>query len=326
MRGRGRSLQACGSLPSAARVIPSVPVTRSALPAAQSSASTRAGALGVLLAVGIALLVFGPPRLPLIERPQSPARRADPRPQAWPASMAAIGDSITQAVNLGYGDGDAGAFHSWATGRDSSDPVVSHYERILAIDPSIADAAYNNSISGARMVDAPRQAQVAVAQGVDYVTFLMGANDACASTRFGMTSVRSFRRDFERAIRTLVGGLPDAVVYVVSIPDVYRLWEVMRDDDRARESWRAFGTCGVLLSERSDDSARLRVRARVQDFNAVLEEVCAAHEGCFYDGGAVFDYRFTAEDVSPVDFFHPSVTGQKHLAEVSWAHSPLAQG
>jgi lysophospholipase L1-like esterase len=246
------------------------------------------------------------------------------RPDRLPVAMAAIGDSITQAANLGYGEQGAATRHSWATGRDGDDAVVSHVERLAAAADPTPVVAYNNSVSGARMERAPRQARAAVSQGVDYVTVLMGANDACARTTSAMTSVRSFRRGLRRAIETLMSGLPDATVYVVSIPDVHRLWEVLRDNPRAREAWRVLGTCPALLSEVSDERDRLRVRARVADYNEVLEEVCRAHERCHHDGGAVFRYRFGPEDVSRLDFFHPSITGQSRLAEVSWRHGPWA--
>jgi lysophospholipase L1-like esterase len=275
--------------------------------------------LGLAAVLGISVVMSrfsGSIRRPEAQRAGAPE---------WPRSMAAMGDSITQAANVGYGDGDAGFFHSWATGRDRADPVISHYERILAADPSIAEAVHNDSVSGARMGDAPRQARRAVSQRVDYVTFLMGANDACTSSRWSMTSVRSFRRDFRRSIDTLVRGLPAALIYVVSIPDVYQLWKVLRDSPQARDAWAFFGTCGSLLSQRNDESDRLKVRRRVEDFNAVLDEVCAQYRQCFYDGGAVFSYRFGPEDVSAVDFFHPSITGQKHLAEVSWQHGPFSE-
>jgi len=174
------------------------------------------------------------------------------------------------------------------------------------------------------MKDAPRQARTAVSQHVEYVTFLMGGNDVCASSRRSMTSVRSFRRHFERTIHILVGGLHDPLIYVVSIPDVYRLWEVLRPNAAAREIWQAFGTCRALLGERSSERDRLTVRRRVEEYNEVLQEVCSAHEACHYDGGAVFRYPFEAEDVSPLDFFHPSITGQQRLAEITWEHGPFA--
>jgi lysophospholipase L1-like esterase len=274
-------------------------------------------ALAVVLIVGIAVAVG---------LWRDGARRPAPGAESerLPAAMAAIGDSITQAANLGYGGHDAAALHSWATGRDTGDAVISHLERLSAAEGREDLLAYNNSVSGARMQDAPRQARVAVSQRVGYVTFLMGANDACAPTRSAMTSVRSFRRDLRRAIATLMNGLPDATVYVVSIPDVHWLWEILSDDPRARETWRTLGTCRVLLGDHNDERDRLRVRARVTDYNEALEEVCSAYERCYYDGGAVFRYRFGPEDVSPLDFFHPSITGQSRLADVSWKHGPWA--
>jgi lysophospholipase L1-like esterase len=260
------------------------------------------------------------------ERPsRSPPVASDAADVGVPRSIAAIGDSITQAVNVGYGSGDGALMHSWATGRDTSDPVVSHLERLSGAGGSSDVVAYNNSLSGARMIDAPRQAALTVSQGAQYITFLMGANDACTSSRFTMTSVRLFTRSFRRAIAILMTGLPDALVYVVSIPDVHRLWEVLRPNPQAHEAWRVFGTCGALLAEQRGEDDRLRVRDRVRRFNDVLKEVCESHERCLYDGGAVFRYRFTAEDVSTLDFFHPSILGQSHLADVTWRHGPFAQ-
>jgi lysophospholipase L1-like esterase len=78
-----------------------------------------------------------------------------------------------------------------------------------------------------------------------------------------------------------------------------------------------------MLSDPDDDSAaaarrRAAVRERVQEYNAVLAEVCAADALCRYDGGAVFDYRFTADHLSAWDWFHPSREGQAALAELAY--------
>ena len=50
----------------------------------------------------------------------------------------------------------------------------------------------------------------------------------------------------------------------------------------------------------------------------MLSEVCAQHSFCRYDGGAVFAYSFSKQDVSKLDYFHPSLSGQADLAEVTW--------
>ena len=36
------------------------------------------------------------------------------------------------------------------------------------------------------------------------------------------------------------------------------------------------------------------------------------------DGGAVFGYPFTLDQLSTIEHFHPNVTGQAVLAEVTW--------
>jgi hypothetical protein len=139
-----------------------------------------------------------------------------------------------------------------------------------------------------------------------------------------MTPVSRFRRQYEQAIKTLIRGLPEATIYVVSIPDVYRLWEILHTDAAATQSWRAFRTCQSLLAESNDEDDRQVVRRRVIEFNQVLEDVCVRYGSCRWVGGEVFRYAFDRADVSPLDYFHPSAEGQSRLAEVTWRHGPLA--
>jgi hypothetical protein len=112
----------------------------------------------------------------------------------------------------------------------------------------------------------------------------------------------------------------------VSIPNVYRMWFVLRDNPLARTAWRTFDICQSLLEDpRStdpDDVARRRaVRGRNIAFNQVLDEVCALYIHCRFDEGAVFNDPFTSDDVSNRDYFHPSIRGQTRLAQVTWSAS-----
>src|SRR5918995_3480292 len=136
-----------------------------------------------------------------------PAAAAPP----LPGSVAAIGDSITQAYDVccWYGNHPA---NSWSTGGAGWDGVTSHYERIRAGRPGVV--AYNDAVSGARMSDAPAQASRAVGQGARYVTILMGANDLCTSSAATMTSVETFRSQVRQAVATLRTGAPNALVFV----------------------------------------------------------------------------------------------------------------
>lgn len=241
---------------------------------------------------------------------------------AYPSSMASTGDSITRAFNTGAVPFTDAPSNSWSTG--SNGPVQSHYSRILYDHPPISSHVYNYAVTGAKMVGLNAQAQNAVAQGVEYVTILMGANDACTSTEAEMTSVAAYRTQFQAALNTLTAGLPNARVYVLSVPDIYNLWYVLRDNASARFAWNFYGICQSMLTnpqsnEPPDVERRNRVRQRVVDYNTQLAEVCATSIHCRFDGNATFNTPFEASDVSTRDYFHPALQGQAKLAAVSYA-------
>ena len=249
----------------------------------------------------------------------APASRADSPP--LPHSMAAIGDSISQAVDVccWYGNHPA---NSWSTGSSSFDGVASHYERIRSLTGAISGRAYNDSVSGARMSDAPGQAARAVSQGAQYVTILMGANDVCTSSPSTMTSVDAFRQQYQQTLATLDAGLPrNAHIFVASIPDIYRLRQIYYTDATAELVWAAAGICQSMLSPFRTETQRLAVRQRNIDFNTVLAQECAKYARCKFDGNAVFDYQFSRSQVSRLDYFHPSLAGQATLASITWSRS-----
>lgn len=237
----------------------------------------------------------------------------------FPGVVAAIGDSITEAANPNRDElGLSNPEHSWATGDDPADGVESHYERILEEDPDAE--AHNVAVSGATMSDAPDQADEAVAAGADYVTVLMGGNDVCASSVDAMTAVDDYEASFRKAMDRLVDGLPEARVYVLSVPDVLRLRELFGDSQAARLVWRSFGICRAVLGDDAGEDERAAARERNVAYNGVLGRVCGSYEGCRYDEGAVFETTFERGDVSSADFFHPSLEGQAKLAEVAWEY------
>lgn len=238
------------------------------------------------------------------------------------ASIASTGDSITRGYNTGtfpYTDNPSA---SWSTGTNST--VVSHYTRLLALNSAIAGHVYNDAKSGAKMADLNGQMTTVVGQKPDYVTVLMGANDVCTSSESTMTSVDAFRASFTKAMQTVTAGSPDSLVYVASIPNVYQLWSVLKGSSAARMTWALFRVCPSMLANptstrQADVDRRARVLQREVAFNNVLAEVCATFEHCRFDGLAVFKTAFVASDITTRDYFHPSLSGQKKLAAVSWS-------
>jgi lysophospholipase L1-like esterase len=238
-----------------------------------------------------------------------------------PNSIASIGDSITRAFDVccWYGDHPA---QSWSTGGGAFDGITSHYERILALKPTIYGHNYNDAKTGAKMRDAAGQAQAAVAQGARYVTVLIGANDLCTSTTASMTTVADFEAQFSTAMQVLAAGLPtDAHVFVSSIPDIHQLWVLFHSNLAAELVWSAAGICQSMLSPNNTDADRQAVADREYAFNQVLANVCSHYTFCRFDGNATFNYTFSTSDVSGLDYFHPSRSGQAKLASLTWQNS-----
>ncbi|MBC6460430.1 SGNH/GDSL hydrolase family protein [Actinomadura sp. HBU206391] len=232
--------------------------------------------------------------------------------------MAALGDSITRGFNACGWYVDCTS-RSWSGGSDTG--VGSHYLRLRALNGSLV--AYNDAASGARIDALAGQAASAVSQRADYVTILIGANDACTSSESTMTSVADFETRLRAAMNTLRQGAPNAQIFVASIPDVKRLWQVGKDDFAARTAWSLFGICQSLLANPTSTAAadvarRDRVRGRVVSFNGVLAAVCAENPTCRFDGNAVFSYPFQLSQVSGWDYFHPNAAGQTVLASETY--------
>lgn len=236
-----------------------------------------------------------------------------------PSSISALGDSITRGFNADgfYVDWPS---RSWSTG--STEAVGSHYRRLLARNPAIEGNQLNAARTGATVSELPGQAAAAASFGADYVTILVGANDACAASEGEMTSVSAFRAQLDSAMGVLDEGVPDARVLMVSIPDIYRLWSVGKGSWSARTAWDTYDICQSMLAHPAstapeDEERRARVRQRVVEYNAALAAECAEHASCRYDGGAVFAYPFELSQLSTWDYFHPNKTGQAVLAEES---------
>ncbi|MEV6947643.1 SGNH/GDSL hydrolase family protein [Streptomyces sp. NPDC051172] len=248
------------------------------------------------------------------------AHRAKPAP-AWdvsPRSIAAVGDSITRGFDACTVLSDCPEV-SWATG--SSAKVDSLAVRLLG-KAQAAERSWNYAVTGARMADLPGQMAQAVTRRPQLVTVMVGANDACRVSTAAMTSVESFRADFEDALSTLRKALPRTQVYVASVPNLKRLWSEGRTNPMGKQVWK-LGICPSMLGDADalDSAATQRrdtVQKRVEAYNTVLKEVCAKDRRCRFDGGAVYDYRFGTAQLSQWDWFHPSVNGQARLAEIAY--------
>lgn len=258
---------------------------------------------------------------------KDPGAIADPGPsrsasagtgRGLPSSMVALGDSIS----VGFGacvSLTPCPRNSWTTG----DGVNSHYRRIVEANPAMRGHARNVAVPRATSADLADQARAAVGSPADYVTVLIGGNDACHGQIGDMTPVRTFRSNVDSAFSVLRKGLPKARVLVVSIPDVYGVWEAGHTSALAVRLWSA-GVCPALLANATstapaDVSRRKAFRERVDAYNSQLEAACAAYgPRCRTDGGAVHASRVSLSLLGIGDFFHPNADGQARIAAASY--------
>lgn len=252
-------------------------------------------------------------------------KAAAPRWNTAPASVAAVGDSITRGFDACSVLADCPEV-SWATG---SDPAVQSLAARLLGEAEVPARSWNYAVTGSRMADLPGQLAAAAEHKPGLVTVMVGSNDACRPTASSMTPVAEFRAGFEQALKELRAASPASQVYVSSVPDLQRLWEQGKDSPMVRQVWK-LGICQSMLAEplsgaEGATARREKVRARVVEYNEALREVCAKDELCRYDGGAVFQYPFSAEQLSRWDWFHPGKDGQARLAELAHRQVTAAQ-
>jgi hypothetical protein len=136
-----------------------------------------------------------------------------------------------------------------------------------------------------------------------------------------MTSTGTFRVQFQQAMAILMAQNPQPYVFVSSIPNLYQLWQVLHTNSLARWVWANFHICQSMLGATRTETQRQQVVARERAFNQVLADGCRAYARCRWDNWAVYHYQFSASQVSTLDYFHPSLSGQSALARVTWAAS-----
>jgi hypothetical protein len=239
--------------------------------------------------------------------------------------MDALGDSMTRgfATNGAFSDYLP---RSYATGTE----VNSLYRRLLAQNPAIGGRNYNDAADGSKMANLNGQMASAVSRGVDLVTMMIGAGDVCvASAEAEMTSVQTFHDQFVTAMNTFAAGLPNARLLVLSVPDVYRTWELLKDDAAARSAWSSHGLCRTMFenpqsTDQADVDRRDRVRQRIVDYNTELANVCALYTECRFDDNTVFNLDVNTSDFSTVDYVHPSTEWQSKVAAAVWPYVPQA--
>lgn len=227
-----------------------------------------------------------------------------------PRSIAALGDSISAEAATTQ-PGEPNLANSWATGTNPK--VRSIYLRLRQRNGARV-RAFNGAEPGATMDELAYFAE-RIPKNVDLVTVEMGTNDACGDPP---TSAADFRSQLAGGLRAIAARAPNARVVVVSIFDHLAVWDAVKMVTRAR-LYRS----RCLSATTANGRRTLRKTIRV--LNHELAVVCGRHPRCHYDGGAAYRIRWSRADVSSIDYFHPSIAGQRKIADAVWTSGAVTR-
>ncbi len=245
-----------------------------------------------------------------------------------PKVLVSLGDSITQAANACEPHQECPQV-SWSTGEtpETEISILNPYtgtfkEKIENLNKEPI-TVHNNARSYTKVNDLPNQAQLAVTQQAEFVTILSGANDICALTENEITSPESFKDSLTETLNILNNQLPKSKIFIASIPNMYNLWKTGHNNSSAVNKWNDSKLCQSMLANatsyaKEDNDRRERVTLKLEQFNNIIEQVCADAENCLTDNKRIFNTQFEDADLSEVDFFHPSIQGQQKIASIAW--------
>jgi lysophospholipase L1-like esterase len=237
----------------------------------------------------------------------------------FPKSIAVVGDSISVGFNTRQTN-QATLANNWATGTNSE---VNSIAARIAKERSIATLPSTNVAKpGAESNDLSNQVRKVAVKNPDAVLVLIGANDICTSggQTNGMTSVTLFQSRIRESLHAIDAQTD---IFVGSVVNMQNLLDIGAADSDVQAVWAKANICKVMLTRPSstapeDIVRREAVNVRVADYNKVLKDECEQLRNCTYDQGATFKIVFDKSDVSPTDYFHPSINGQAKLAEAFW--------
>lgn len=303
-----------------------------------ASVAAEGSGAGMSATPSLPAATLSPTASPTPTQVPEPTVRPTPTPidPQLPALLGAIGDSYSQAWGVSPLYPRDHPQFSWVVGTAKKDGVFSLLERFQALggSPIVVDAA----TSGRKMSDASRQATAIVAAArklpagqTAYVTFELGTNDLCSDPK---TDPAAFEAQLRSAVAILRGGLPPGSrILMLSVPDFAHLRDVTQADPKARAALalpQNSTGCPPFLGSASPATLD-QAEAYLQDYDSILIRVCAeigATDGatgrldCTSDPSLLSLGDFTVADMSTVDYFHPSLSGQGRLAAAAWAAGP----
>jgi hypothetical protein len=221
---------------------------------------------------------------------------------------------------------------------------LSLYQRADVVNAMTQTQAENLGFSGLKMGAFASKVVAMATSNPTLVTVEYGANDVCGFSRIAdMTSAANFKAQFIAGMSALVAKAPTAKILTTSVPNVNRLWDILRSSTKAKFIWNQGAICQTVLKypaatcptgvniptycstktaaqiEVDGCCRRYAVSVRVAEYNTALAEACATFANCIWDDKEFFNYNFLTTEINEYDFFHPNLTGQSNLAKKMWS-------
>ena len=203
-------------------------------------------------------------------------------------------------------------FNSWSTG-NHEDSILNQINRLNKETAQPIDLAQ----TGATVSMLKKQLNNAPQEGRASVNITIGSNDACIPN---MTDNSLFRKQITEALDQYINRNPNSIIYMFSIPDIIGLYQLFKDTPAAQLTWDLTGFCSNVFSSDATNQTRWKVGEQVKQFNNILAEVCTQNfkENCRWDNYALYNHKFNKKEISTIDYFHPSIEGQKNLSKIAW--------
>lgn len=231
--------------------------------------------------------------------------------------MGTLGDSISQAFDLST-ILQSSPQYNFSSGAALSNSILNEFTTLFATNQWTATiTGVDEAVVGdswlASNTQMPAQVAALIAKNPNVVTIEFGANDICQG-HLGTSTSAQLQSTIEGVLRSLTTSAnPPQIIEVMSVPNIWQLTQIpgLTSNPVCQESW------AILCPNLQVGQATFQ--AQWQEMNQALAAAAAAVGGpVIYDGGAVANQSFTQSEVSAIDCFHPSATGQAALATAVW--------
>lgn len=214
--------------------------------------------------------------------------------------------------------------NSWATGDNPQ--VASMYLRLLADHPDLEGHNYNAAVNGTTVEDLSDQFESLITQAnpLPDVIFIQTVDNDMRCDGSDADNYRPFARTLDRTLTEMEEAIPDVQFFVVSQWATVKEWtDWAAHFEQQVQANIGTGPCDVFTPNGTPRAAGIRSLQEIVDsYWAQVERVCAAHSGCFTDGGAE-QSRFIPRDRDVAwDLNHLSIGGHRKFAAIAWKAFP----